>query len=147
MLEPSVINDDVMGGRSQSTLRRTAQGLLFEGEISLEQGGGFASFRAPLRLDPSTAAIEVAVRGDGQRYRFVLRTDERHGTPQYQAPFEAPRDRTLLRFVPADFVARLRGRTVSAPPLRLSEVVAYGVLIADRQSGPFRLEVEPPHAG
>jgi hypothetical protein len=108
MQELRVINDDVMGGRSRSKLLPTATGLLFEGEVSLSNGGGFASFRAPLGLPPDVVALQVAVRGDDRRYRFVLRTDEDSGTAQYQAPFVAPRAWTILRFLSADFVARFR---------------------------------------
>jgi len=141
-----VINDEVMGGRSRSTLLRTDAGLVFEGDISLANGGGFASFRAPLRLAPDVAAVQLALAGDEQRYRFVLRTDEGRGAAQYQAPFVAPRARTTLRFVAGDFVARFRGRPVVAPPLCLADVRAFGLLIGDGQAGPFRVELELPRA-
>jgi hypothetical protein len=145
--ELRVINDDVMGGQSRSKLLRTATGLLFEGEISLANGGGFASFRAPLRLPPDVAALQVAFRGDDHRYCIVLRTKEGSGHTQYQAAFVAPRTWTTLRFVPGDFVARFRGRLVMAPPLRLADVRAFGLLISEGQSGPFQVELECPRAG
>jgi hypothetical protein len=147
MQELRVINDDVMGGESRSKLLRTDTGLLFEGEVSLANGGGFASFRAPLRLPPDVAALQVALRGDERRYRLVLRTDEGRGAAQYQAPFVAPRAWTTQRFVPGDFVARFRGRLLAAPPLRLADVRAFGLLIGEGQSGPFRVELETPRAG
>jgi hypothetical protein len=141
------INDDVMGGRSLAMVLPTATGLLFKGEVSLANGGGFASFRAPLHLPREAAAIQLAVCGDERRYRFVLRTAEGRGAAQYQAPFIAQYTRTTLRFVVTDFVARLRGRPVAAPPLRFSDVIAFGLLIGEGQSGPFRVELELPHAG
>jgi hypothetical protein len=147
MQEPQVINDDVMGGQSSSKLLRTVTGLLFEGDISLVNGGGFASFRAPLCLARDSAAVQVAVRGDERRYRFVLRTDEGRGAAQYQAPFVAPRLWTTLQFVSGDFVARFRGRPVTAPPLHFADVRAFGLLISEGQSGPFRVELELPRAG
>ena len=146
MQEPRVVNDDVMGGRSRSTLLRTATGLAFEGEVSLANGGGFASFRAPLRLPPDAAGVGVSVRGDSRRYRFVLRTTEGSGAPQYQAPFVAPPTWTTLRFSPADFTARFRGRPVTAPSLRLADVLGFGLLIGEGQSGAFHSELELPHA-
>ncbi len=147
MQELRVINDDVMGGRSRSKLMPTATGLLFEGEVSLSNGGGFASFRAPLRLPPDVVALQIAVRGDDRRYRIVLRTDEDSGTAQYQAPFVAPRTWTILRFISGDFVARFRGRLVIAPPLQLADVRAFGLLIGEGQCEPFRVELELPRAG
>jgi hypothetical protein len=53
----------------------------------------------------------------------------------------------MLRFVSGDFVARCRGRLVVAPPLRLADVRAFGLLIGEGQSGPFRVELELPRAG
>ena len=147
MQQLRVINDDVMGGRSRSNVLPTSTGLLFEGEVSLSNGGGFASFRAPLRLPPDVFALQVAVRGDDRRYRFVLRTDEDSDTAQYHAPFVAPRAWTMLRFVSGDFVARFRGRLVVAPPLQLADVRAFGLLIGEGQCGPFRVELELPRAG
>ena len=147
MQELLVINDDVMGGQSRSRLLRTATGLVFEGDVSLANGGGFASFRTPLCLPPHVTALRVALRGDERRYRFVVRTDEGIGAAQYQAPFIAPRAATTLRFVSADFVARFRGRLVEAAPLRLADVRFFGLLISEGQSGPFRVELEWPHAG
>jgi NADH dehydrogenase [ubiquinone] 1 alpha subcomplex assembly factor 1 len=147
MRDFQVINDDVMGGRSRSTLLRTAKGLLFQGDLSLANGGGFASFRVTLRLPPDAAALQVAVCGDGRRYRFVLRTDEGIGAAQYQAPFVAPQAWSTLRFVSGNFVARRRGRLVAAPPLRLADVRAFGLLIGEGQSGPFRVELEFPRTG
>ncbi|MDP1829530.1 MAG: CIA30 family protein [Archangium sp.] len=41
-------DDVVMGGKSSSALRPSARTGVFEGELSLENGGGFASVR---RLD------------------------------------------------------------------------------------------------
>jgi NADH dehydrogenase [ubiquinone] 1 alpha subcomplex assembly factor 1 len=146
MQDAQVINDEVMGGRSRSRLLPTATGLLFEGEVSLENGGGFASFRAPLQLPPDTTAVQLVCRGDGRRCRFVLRTDDGPGAVQHQAPFVATADWTTLRFGPGDFVARFRGRPVAASPLRFVDVVACGVLVGDGQAGPFRLELEVPHA-
>ncbi len=145
MTDLQVINDDVMGGQSRSSLVRTVAGLLFEGDLSLLNGGGFASFRASLRLAPDVTALQVAVSGDERRYRFVLRTDVGRGAPQYQAPFLAPRARTMLRFLAGDFVARFRGRPAAAPSLRFADVREFGLLIGEGQAGPFRVELEVPH--
>ena len=136
-----VINDGVMGGVSSSRIRAADGALRFEGEVSLENNGGFASFRGPVKFPAGASALSLTVRGDGQRYKLVLKTDDSNATPQYQAPFNAPAQWTTLRFVPGDFAASFRGRPVAAPPLSLEAVRALGMLISDRQAGPFRLEV------
>jgi len=142
-----VINDDVMGGVSRSRRRSTDDAMVFEGEVSLENNGGFASLRGPVRFPAESAALLLTVRGDGQRYKLTLKLDDRTGTAQYQAAFVAPRQWQTLRFRPADFVASLRGRTVVAPIVRLVDVQYVGLLISDKQSGAFRIELKDIRAG
>ncbi len=137
-----VINDGVMGGVSTSRLAQADGALRFEGAVSLENNGGFASFRGPAQLPDGATALLLKVRGDGQRYKLALKLDDSNATPQYQAPFTAPPDWTTIRFVPTDFAPSFRGRPVSAPPLALGQVRAIGMLISDRQAGPFRLELQ-----
>jgi hypothetical protein len=72
MPEFQVINDDVMGGQSRSRLLRTATGPLFEGDVSLANGGGFASFRAPLRLADVRAFGLLTGEGQSGHFRVEL---------------------------------------------------------------------------
>jgi NADH dehydrogenase [ubiquinone] 1 alpha subcomplex assembly factor 1 len=142
MREFRVINDGVMGGVSTSRLRLTAGAMVFEGEVSLENGGGFASFRGPVRFSTQSAALLLTVRGDGKRYKLTLKLDDDVGTGQYQAEFVAQRVWQTLHLVPGDFVARFRGRPVAAPTVRFSDVQYLGLLISDKQSGAFKVELK-----
>jgi len=137
-----VINDAVMGGVSNSRLSVTDAVLVFEGEVSLQNNGGFASFRGPVRLPDLAPRLFVTVRGDGKRYKLTVKLDDSAASAQYQAPFTAPQDWTTLRFGPGDFTASFRGRAVVAPPLAFGEVRTLGVLISERQAGPFRIELK-----
>ena len=137
-----VINDGVMGGASTSRLSAVAGAMLFEGELSLENNGGFASFRGAVRLPAESAALLLTVRGDGQRYKLTLKLDDGAGAAQYQAAFVAPHAWRTLRFEPAEFAASFRGRPVAAPIVRFADVQYFGLLISDRQSGPFKLELK-----
>jgi monofunctional biosynthetic peptidoglycan transglycosylase len=136
------VNDDVMGGVSTSRVTREGDALIFEGVLSLTNGGGFASMRGPLALPPETTVLSVHLCGDGRRYRITLRTDAFDNGLTYQAPFETSGRWQWLNFTAGDFTARHRGRAVDdAPALELPRTKAFGILIADRQSGPFRLEL------
>jgi NADH dehydrogenase [ubiquinone] 1 alpha subcomplex assembly factor 1 len=137
-----VINDDVMGGVSTSRLSSTDGAMVFEGDVSLENSGGFASMRGPVRFPAESAALLLTVRGDGQRYKLTLKLDDGTGTAQYQAAFVAPREWQTLRFKPADFAASFRGRAVAAPIVRFVDVQYFGLLISDKQSGVFRIELK-----
>lgn len=136
-----VINDDVMGGVSTSRTHETSDALVFEGVVSLEKNGGFASLRGPIRFPAESAALLLKVRGDGQRYKVTLKLDDSPGTGQYQADFVAPREWQTLRFIPADFTFSFRGRATAAPIVRFIDVRHFGLLIADRQPGAFKVEV------
>ena len=112
-----------------------------EGVVSLENNGGFASFRGPIRFAEEPAALLVTVRGDDQRYKLTLKVDDGPGTPLYQAGFVAPRDWRTLRFEAADFAASFRGRSIAAPILRFIDARHIGVLVSDKQAGPFKMEL------
>ena len=137
-----VVNDGVMGGVSTSRLSAAAGAMLFEGTVSLENNGGFASFRGPVRFPAGSVVLLLTVRGDGQRYKLTLKLDDLTGTAQYQAAFVAPRECQTLRFRPEDFAASFRGRAVEAPAMRFADVQYVGLLISDKQAGAFRIEVK-----
>lgn len=136
-----VINDDVMGGLSRSRLNPAPGSMAFTGEISLENNGGFASFRGPARFPEDSAVLLLTARGDGRRYKLTLKLDDGPRTAQYQAAFVASQEWKTLRFRPADFQASFRGRTVAAPPVPFADVRYMGLLISDRQPGPFAIEL------
>jgi hypothetical protein len=140
------IDDAVMGGVSRSRLRHDPAGFaVFEGAVSLERGGGFASVRSRPRDLGATGAVAYAleVRGDGRRHKLNLRTDESFDGVNYQAAFDAPAGAwTTVRMRVSDFAATFRGRRVAgAPPLEASRVRQAGFEIADAQAGAFALAI------
>jgi len=86
-----VVNDNVMGGRSEGDFRIGDGELHFAGSTNTN-GGGFSSIRTkPLDLDLSPyAGIRLRVKGDGRRYTWRLATDARWrgGEIGYWADFE-----------------------------------------------------------
>ena len=142
----SAIDDSVMGGVSHSRLRHDAAGhAVFEGVVSLEHNGGFASVRSrPLDLGVSGAAnYSLEVRGDGKRYKLSVRVDDAFDGVSYQARFEAPAGTwTVVRLPLSEFQPTFRGRSVpGAPPLDPARVRQIGLIIAERQAGPFALRL------
>ena len=78
VLEWTSVNDQVMGGMSTSQATATTEGMAFNGVVSLDNNGGFASIRA-LPCDYGLAgaiALVLRVRGDGKAYKFGIRTDD-----------------------------------------------------------------------
>lgn len=138
------VDDRVMGGVSRSHMRHDPDGhAVFEGRLSLDQGGGFASLRAPVVLPATTGrplAWRLEVRGDGRRYKFTLRAGTSFDGVSWQASFDAPPgDWRTVRLATADFAPTFRGRRVEAPPLDPAQVHTLGLMLADRQAGAFAL--------
>ena len=145
------VDDVVMGGVSRSAFRLVGGGIgVFEGVLSLEHGGGFASVRSqPAQFDLSAYdGLEIRVRGDGKRYRLRLRTDAYPDGVAYQVGFETQADTWQSeRFLFQHFRPTFRGRTVpDAPPLDASHIASFGWMIADKQAGAFRLEIDSVRA-
>jgi hypothetical protein len=133
-----------MGGVSVSRLWHDPAGhAVFEGTVSLERNGGFASVRSrPLDLGiPGATAFLLEARGDGKRYKLNLRTDDAFDGVNYQAAFQAPEGTwTLVRVPLSGFLPTFRGRRVpGAPPLDPARVRQAGLMIADGQAGSFAL--------
>jgi monofunctional biosynthetic peptidoglycan transglycosylase len=141
------VNDDVMGGVSQGTVRRADDGKLeFSGLLSLENNGGFASIRTrgpSLNLSEFESLI-VRVRGDGRRYSFSVRTDLPVPAGAYYFDFDTREGEWQeIRMPFESFQVRSFGRTLPvAPRLNRSQVRSLGFIISDKKEGPFRLDVE-----
>lgn len=146
-VEPwTAIDDRVMGGVSMSTLRHDPAGhAVFEGEVSLERNGGFASVRSspgPRGMAGAVVCL-VEVRGDAKRFKLSLLTDDGFDTLNYQAGF-APsgNDWQNIRLSISTFRATFRGREVpGAPRLDPARIRQVGLMIADRQAGRFALDI------
>jgi NADH dehydrogenase [ubiquinone] 1 alpha subcomplex assembly factor 1 len=142
----SAIDDGVMGGASHSRLRHDPAGYaVFEGVVSLANGGGFASVRSrPSDLCFAGAGNCVLdVRGDGRRYKLSLRTDDAFDGVGYQAEFTPPAGAwAQVRLPVAAFLPTFRGRGVrGAPPLDAGRVRQAGLMVADGKAGPFALAI------
>jgi monofunctional biosynthetic peptidoglycan transglycosylase len=142
-----IMTDEVMGGISQSQMFTTSnKTAIFRGEVSLENYGGFASIRThpqEYQLD-SFAGISLRVKGDGKKYRLRLRTDDEFEGVAYQASFATQSEKWITVHLPFnEFVPVFRGRAVpEAPKLEARHIRRIGVMIADKQAGPFTLEID-----
>ena len=140
------IDDRVMGGISRSTLRHDPAGhAVFQGTVSLEQNGGFASVRSSPgeRGLAGAGSCLIELRGDNKEFKLSLLTDDGFDSLSYQASF-TPKgtDWQTLHLPLANFRASFRGREVTdAPPLDPARIRQVGLMIATRQAGPFELGV------
>ena len=140
-----IVNDDVTGGISRSSLHLANGMAIFQGEVSLENHGGFASVRSlPARYDLAGCnAFLIRVCGDGRSYKFTARTTRSFDSAVYQVAFKTKKGKWEELCLPLkEFEPRVRGRVLSGePPLDPEKVTSVGLLISDKQAGAFRLEV------
>lgn len=142
------VNDNVMGGISTSSVAidDRQQRLIFSGKMSLENNGGFASTRSqwtPYNLERYDG-IALRVRGDGNVYRFRIRTAETGTGIAYTALFRTEADAWQEVYIPfAEMTPLYRGFAVEAAgPLNPATVRSFGLMLADKQVGDFSLEVD-----
>lgn len=113
-----ILDDVVMGGVSQSTARSVRGALLFSGVVSTQNNGGFASsrtadFDSPLDLT-GFDGFQLRVRGDGQRYKMVIRCERKWDGVGFCYSFDTKRDEWAVVNVPfAECRPVFRGRTVT----------------------------------
>ena len=140
------IGDPVMGGQSCGTMEPVDNTTsVFRGEVSLANGGGFASVKADIPVVDlsSCSALRLRVCGDGKEYKLGLRMQQDRNAPVYQHGFnpEAGQWQTVeLPFT--DFIPRLRGRTLrDAPPVDASHIASVSLFISGGQEGAFALHL------
>ena len=143
-----VVDDGVMGGLSKGKLEVSDGGILkFSGKLSLENNGGFSSIRTEkTKLDLGSAdGLLARVRGDGRTYQMRLGTDARFRGMEvsFMAEFETVKGKwTEVRVPFDDFVGSFRGMKLKNEKFDPSKIERLGLLIADKKSGPFELQVD-----
>ena len=139
------VNDGVMGGISKGGFKRSEQGtLLFTGDLSLENNGGFTS----IRMKPSAlglsgmSALVVKARGDGRTYWVDLRVTNQMNASSYRAYLPTTAGEWQETRIPfADFKLQAFGRELPVKPLNVAAVTSVGFTLADKKAGPFALEI------
>ena len=142
-----VVNDSVMGGISQSRPEITGRDtLVFLGNVSLENNGGFASIRhvaEPFGLDEGEGIL-LRVKGDGKKYQLRVRTSDGFDGMAYKTDFQTAKGEWQeFRFPWNVFTGTYRGRLIeNAPALEAINIRQIGFLISDKQAGSFELEIQ-----
>ncbi len=136
------VNDGVMGGISSGGIVAAGDGLRFEGSLSLENNGGFASVRRELKPSADFESVRLRVRGDGRRYQFRIRQDSRFDGVSWAAEFATDGSWQTVDLPLSAFRAVYRGRSVpDAGPVEPAQIRQIGFLIADKLTGSFALEI------
>ena len=139
-------NDGVMGGRSSGRARLLEDGMLFSGSLSLENNGGFSSVYTSGRFDLSEYdGLRLRVLGDGRSYELRLNSDAMYrgySPVAFRRAFDTVEGEWIEVFVPfSDLKQSWRGRELSGYRFNAAQVRRIGLMLVDKQAGPFALKV------
>ena len=142
-----IINDGVMGGLSQGEASLTNNSVIFKGRVSLENNGGFSSFRSPYAsIDLSKfTSVKMRVRTNGSKFGFTLSTDTRFYIPNYKKVFSTEAGKwEVFTFKLRDFdqyrIGRATGQKI--PEEYLSKIIRMGFITNFKEEKDFTLEID-----
>ena len=139
-------NDTVMGGVSDSATTWIDGQLVFSGNLSLDNNGGFTSTFGPINdqlptLMSGAEAIVVTARGDGKTYLMQIRN---YDNTRYIQRFTTVADVEQDYVLPlADFESVDWRLSVipNAAPIDIATIGQLGFYLLDKQVGPFELAI------
>lgn len=139
-----IVNDDVMGGKSESTFSLNKEGFgVFKGQVSLENNGGFASlrYRCPQTPIDNYRKIVIRLKGDGKTYQFRLKTSTRD-YHAYVTNFSTSGDWEEVSIALKDLYPSFRGRKLDMGNFSQSYFSELGFLIGNKKAESFELLID-----
>ena len=138
-----VVNDNVMGGRSEGGYSFRKNRLIFSGNTNTN-GGGFSSIRTiPINFNlKNKTGLHFRYKGDGRTYKLGVRMDGK--SVSYRTNFTTGNGWQEAK-VPFDNMdVSWRGRPLSKVehPLLKSKIRSIEFMIYDKKDGPFKLQVD-----
>ncbi len=142
-----IINDDVMGGKSQSEAKLTAKTLYFKGNTSLENNGGFVSIRSPFQNFDLSAFETVTIlhKGTNRSFSLVLETEKAYYLPYYKHDFKPSSEEWETTTIKLNQFKKYRFGQTDGTKMNsenLKNVIRIGCTLFDKQAGDFELEIE-----
>ncbi|KAG2657289.1 hypothetical protein PVAP13_1KG179100 [Panicum virgatum] len=137
------LDDVVMGGVSESTFQILPTGSetggptgLFKGTVSTSNNGGFTSIRTKNFTVPEDLSaydgIELRVKGDGRRYKLIIRTSYEWDTIGYTESFDTTKGEWQSVKIPFSSLKPVfRARTMTdAPPFDASSITSLQLMFS-----------------
>ena len=141
-----IVNDGVMGGLSSSKAIVKDDHIIFSGNVSLENNGGFASLRSSVKdyNFEKHNGIEIKIKGDGKRYSISMKETSYFTGYFYTKSFETKKDEWIVVQIPFDqFKLYYFGKeTNSNKKIPLNNIKEISLLIGDKQAGEFKAEID-----
>ena len=136
-----IVDDVVMGGRSSGTFELSADGFgVFEGDVSLENNGGFSSVRHRFQKIPTGKYTRIAIRlkGDGKKYQFRIKANS-GDYYSYISTFETSGEWQDIEIPLKELYPSFRGRKLDMPNFSKGDIEEVAFLIGNKRKEKFRL--------
>ncbi|MEM6642677.1 MAG: CIA30 family protein [Bacteroidota bacterium] len=141
----TIINDGVMGGLSVGSISQTDNGVRFAGEVSLENNGGFTSYKSEFaRYDLSKyKSMSIRYRSSGHDIGFQLENNQQFYLPYFKINLPVSSEWTTLKFDFEDFGQYRMGRKMggSLNTDNLKDILRMGFITNEKKAGKFSFEV------
>lgn len=141
------VNDGVMGGRSDGTLTLKKDCLHFEGEVSLENNGGFASFRCPYgKFNLSNyKSVQIRYKSTGFDFAFVLENKQVYYEPNYKHKLPNTQGEWTVAILHLnEFEGYKLGNPINEKLSKeiQSEIIRMGFISNEKKAGDFELCID-----
>lgn len=139
-----VVNDGVMGGLSDGKFALTEKGTaIFQGNISLENNGGFSSLRyntGEINVK-GFSKLELFLKGDGKKYQVRIR-ENRNDYYAYISTFTTSGEWEKIEIDMKSMYPSFRGRTLNLPNYKAEKMVELTFLIGNKTEENFVIELK-----
>ena len=139
-----IVNDDVMGGVSFSQLEFDNNGnIIFNGQISLDNNGGFASMRCDLSVFNLSRkkVINLRVKGDKKTYQLRIKKN-RYDYHSYVYSFSTSGTWELISINLSDMYPSFRGRRINDDNYIGRNIQQLSILISNNVEENFSLKID-----
>lgn len=139
-----VVDDVVMGGNSSGTFKLDPDGFgVFEGNISLENNGGFSSVRyrfSKINVKEHTK-IRIKLKGDGKEYQLRIKSNS-EDSHSYIAHFSSSGNWEEIEIPLKQMAPTFRGRTLKLPNFFNDYIEEIAFLIGNKTKENFKLLID-----
>lgn len=142
-----ITDDGVMGGLSRGDYQFTDDSVVFAGMVSLENNGGFSSYKSRFKKNNLSPYTKVIIRYRSKNYTmgFTLEMDRRWYLPYYKVSLKP----TDWKWVEAEiafseFERYNIGSKRPGTPTKeeLKKIVRVGFTSNEKKAGPFKIEID-----
>ena len=142
-----VINDGVMGGKSNGSMHLKENSLVFKGDVSTANNGGFSTIRSRFRsFDLSGySVVSVRYKSEGHSFSMTLEDSKPFNTPYYKAEMPGEKDQwQTAKMSLFDFAEYILGRKTGNELTedKLDKIIRLGFINAEKKDGEFSLEID-----